>query len=633
MPALLAVGGSLSAMPAAALELGDLTVQSRLGQPLRASIAFALAPNEQLSDYCIAMRPGASMSGLPSVGQASIRISNGVILLTGKTAIREPMVSAHVVVNCPYAPNISREYMAFVDPVSVAAPAQAASTAVAPSLPSSAAATPPVAVATPPVATQRTATQNTRRAAASPIAKDISPSSLYQVQPGESLSEIVQRIENRSVKLWPAVNAIFDGNPDAFIDNDPNKLKAGSWLKIPSLDGSTAAVVSAIAAPSAQPEPVESVSSSTPVDIDSVPAASTTVANTVDNTLVTTGDLKPGDIVVDENPFVEPVATGEVVDIPDTRLEGPITTSTSPNGSVAIITTPTEASESSMGWLAWLAGGGVALVLALLILGRRKRPGPEFAPFASEETQLNRRVTDPGNDTGEVAVAEIDFDLSDDSPTEENLALDADLIMGTGLSEGSQIDVSEVAFAKPVEVDVELPFEPVAAADDTNIIAAVATDELSILDSEVLPGDNDYDMSVIMDATKMPQSADVTEKDLKAVELPDQNDTLVTDNYTIAKEVDYQILEQDYEDEMTATQALNVEIARAASELAERMDEDSDEDYEDTATTAMPLASVTELDATVEMPKATNDEDTDSTVEMPADDETANMQIESGKVG
>ncbi|MDH3812406.1 MAG: hypothetical protein OEU60_11930, partial [Gammaproteobacteria bacterium] len=40
---LVAIGGGLAVTPAMALELGELTVQSSLGQPLRASIAYALA--------------------------------------------------------------------------------------------------------------------------------------------------------------------------------------------------------------------------------------------------------------------------------------------------------------------------------------------------------------------------------------------------------------------------------------------------------------------------------------------------------------------------------------------------------------------------------------------------------------
>ena len=40
LPALVAAGGGLAVGSAAALELGELQVQSTLGQPLRASIAY-----------------------------------------------------------------------------------------------------------------------------------------------------------------------------------------------------------------------------------------------------------------------------------------------------------------------------------------------------------------------------------------------------------------------------------------------------------------------------------------------------------------------------------------------------------------------------------------------------------------
>jgi len=117
LPAIFAVSSSLAAFPASALELGDLTVHSRLGQPLRASIAFALGPTEQIDNYCVKMRPGPSVSGLPGFGDATISVANGVIMLTGNTPVREPMVSAHVVINCPYSANLSREYLLFIDPL------------------------------------------------------------------------------------------------------------------------------------------------------------------------------------------------------------------------------------------------------------------------------------------------------------------------------------------------------------------------------------------------------------------------------------------------------------------------------------------------------------------------------------
>ncbi|MGB5448294.1 MAG: hypothetical protein WBM80_05155, partial [Woeseiaceae bacterium] len=113
---LVAVGGSLAGLPASALELGDLTVQSRLGQPLRASIAFALAPNEKLTSSCVTLGTGAPASGLPGIGRATISIANSNIVLTGYSAMREPMVAAQVVVDCAYTANLSREYMLFIDP-------------------------------------------------------------------------------------------------------------------------------------------------------------------------------------------------------------------------------------------------------------------------------------------------------------------------------------------------------------------------------------------------------------------------------------------------------------------------------------------------------------------------------------
>ena len=147
---------------------------------------------------------------------------------------------------------------------------------------------------------------------------------------------------------------------------------------------------------------------------------------------------------------------------------------------------------------------------------------------------------------------------------------------------------------------------------------------------------DDYDMSVIIDATKMPQPEDVTEHDLEAIPVETSDESLITDDYTVNQDEDYKILERDYEDEFTATQVLNQEIARAAAEIAARMDNESGEDASDTS-----MASVTSLDVTSRLPADNDDgaEDTavnevltanmaeaDGTIDMQADDETAEMQ-------
>jgi len=629
---LVALGGGLAVTPATALELGELTVQSSLGQPLRASIAYALAPNEMLGNTCVSIGGGRSTSGLPGIGASSIRITESAILISGESRVREPMLGTRVTINCPYTPNLSREYMLFVDP---ADPAHA-------SLATTPAVTVPEAVAQPVAAPRAT----TRTVDNTPIAQ----STRHQVQPGETLGDIVSRIENRAMKLWPAVNAIFDANPDAFIDNDPNKLKAGSWLTIPSFDGTAPVVSAATEASTSVVETVDGAVYEPPVleDIVEPAEATETVTEAVSET---ERELRPGDVILDsENPYVEPVAaTPEVVVIPDTQLPGPETTSTSPNVRTAIVSTGSRSESTSL--YTWLIGGGLAIFAALILFGRRFRDRFGSSPIPAATTA----TATPVDEDAETVDAQATYDIDDDSPTEENLALDADLVLGTGLSEGTDMDVAQdFGFAATTDLDIELPFEAEAPSteNETDIIPPLSPSNMeSILESEVLPEDDDYDMSVIVDATKMPRPEDVTERDLMAVPVGTADETLIRDNYTISKEVDYNILEQDYEEEMTATQALNLEISRAAADLSAELDEIAGDDE----TSALPLATVTELDVTAQLPAQSEEtaemelpqdpNDTaavtvnlptadDETAEMPVanDDDTAEMDIEGGRV-
>lgn len=591
LPAIFAVGTGLAALPASALELGELTVHSRLGQPLRASIAYALAPNEQISNYCVTMRPGPSVSGLPGFGPATVSVANGVIMLTGSTPVREPMVAAHVVINCPYSANLSREYQLFIDPL---IPAYEQTNVTQQAAPASA----PIAVAEvavqSPVASVRTTA----------VVRDITVSTEHRVAPGDTLSDIASRIQNRPVGLWPAVNAIFAANPHAFIGNDPNRLIAGSVISIPDFGG-----VAAVAMPA---ESAAAIPIDEPIIEDSVAAEHTVDAVLKAYTAGAAGaeTSTPESAAIDLDELAETDVTASVAAtniIIDADLEGPATASSSPNVSTAIITSRPVSEPESTPWLFWLAGSGIAIILGLLMFGRRFRSTADTAPLAPVVEQPHRRRFSDleTTDTKEVPIHNVDYDLTDDSPTEENLALDADLVMGTGLDEGTS-NVSNFGFAENSTVDVELPFEPVASiSEETDIQPQIRTGEHSILDSEMMPEDgDDYDMSVIVDATNMPQAEDVTERDLKAVEIA-TDDTQVTANYTIDEEVDFEVLEQDYEDEFTATQALNLEIARAAAELAESMEDKDSAD--DDRTEAMPLASVTELDVTAQMPAQNDD--------------------------
>jgi len=641
---LLAVGGGLASAPATALELGEIQIQSALGQPLRASIAYALAPNENIAGYCVSLNPGVAANGLPTIIGANLIVADGVIALTSTAAIREPLMTIRLNIGCPYTPNLTREYMLFFDPSQpLAAPVQAASSV-------------PVSNAAGRAASSAPTTRRAPTTRSAPVDRTpIDSNERYRVQAGDSLSHIAERIENRPVGLWSAVAQIFDANPDAFLGGDPNRLMAGSWLVIPNFvpQAAFSASVEDAAPVAARDSTQETASTTYPGFADTLtveevvtpepPAeiveefVAEPVATNIEDATDDTAALEPVSI-----PSMADLQPGDV--ILDTELDAP-STATTPNVPVANIITTVEPAQSGINWLLWLVGAGIALIAGLFVFGRRGRQTP-----APAQVQPQRRSSDNISDQiGESenenepetfeAFADVDYDLSDDSPTQENLVLDADLEIGTGLDKSAEIDVAQdFGFAVTTHLDLELPDETAQAKDvpETDIIAPMNVEDSSILNSEVLPedDDDDYDMSVIVDATKMPAPEEVTERDLMAVVVDNGDETLISGDYTISKEVDYDIVEQDYEDEFTATQALNMEIERAAAEIAERMENDEDADRSEDMTSELPLATVTALDVTANLPAGNDDEIADSsatgfnpeiTEEMLADDKTVEM--------
>ena len=132
-----------------------------------------------------------------------------------------------------------------------------------------------------------------------------------------------------------------------------------------------------------------------------------------------------------------------------------------------------------------------------------------------------------------------------------------------------------------------------------------------------MPEDDDYDMSIIMDATKMTLPEDVTERDLQAVEVDAPEDEADDTHVTISKDVNYDLLEQDYEDELSATQALHIEIELAAASLAKDLDGPVDDDN-----TAAAVEENGEFDIDFEI-----DDTNAMTINMSRADETAGMRV------
>ena len=661
----MAVGGacSMMAVSASALELGELKVNSTLGQPLRASIAYALNPHEALHNYCVYLRPGLEANGLPSINKATISIADGMILLTGKRAIREPLLTMQVSVDCPYTVHLTRQFTLMIDP---AQPIAEAPVVVEPSAASPSVAVTSTAVAE--VSKPQPRIEWSRNTDRSPISEN----SRYLVQSGDSLGDVASRISDRSIALWPAADRIFDANPGAFVNGDRNRLKAGSWLEIPDLSVAASEPIVAEAVMPAASEPgyaqaytgYEAPAALETEDIffvpDEGPAATVSDAPEIEVPSVSEPDtgisefanLRPGDIVFgDDSPFVSPIgapADGDITGsmmFPDTGITDPSVVQPVAAGETSGDSASIGGTSGSWSWLMWLGGTGLALILGLLLFGQmfRQRFG-SMAIAKPLEPRPNRRKTDPVQQAKAIDITDVDFVV----PVASSITLDADFDDGTGLQDGSDIDVAQdFGFSASTdfedELDMVLP-EPVEEEDSSKTVMIPPPereDENSILDNEIPPSDDDsqYDLSMIVDATKQNLGeVDSTTKDLQAV-LVEIDNTTESEDPTVRQEADYKILEQDYEEEFTATLALNEEIARAAEELATRMDNDDSGEITAELPKNTPARNddISDLDSTsiqagptTEMPTS----DFDVTVVMPAndDDVTVDLLVESGRI-
>jgi uncharacterized protein with HEPN domain len=247
-------------------------------------------------------------------------------------------------------------------------------------------------------------------------------------------------------------------------------------------------------------------------------------------------------------------------------------------------------------------------------------------------------------------VEDVDFEVPDSSAHSISMTLDADFGDGSGLQDSSDMDVAQdfgfsASSTFDEELDMVLP-EGGDAEDDSGPTDIIGPSEREadplVLDSEVLPSEDggaDYDLSMIVDVTKQDVvESDATEKDLQAVQVDHESEPGLDDN-TLDHDVDYKVLEQDYEDEFTATQALNHEIEKAAAQLADRMDIDATGEM----TAQLPENTRAQNDDINELELANSDDeittevqvaDNDVTAEMPAgnNDVTADMEIESGTI-
>ncbi len=210
---------------AGAAGLGGLTVLSSLGQPLLVEIELISIQKEDLSTLVVRLgsaeqyrqanlQYGAALPGMRfsierrPTGQHYIRVMSVRV-------VNEPFVELLIELNSASG-RLVRQYTALIDPPGytppqtvAAAPPVEPQTRPVPASPS------PVAVATPVPA----------RPAAG---REYGP-----IKRGETLSKIAASVRLEGVSLEQMLVGIFRTNPDAFMDNNMNRMKAGKTLRIP----------------------------------------------------------------------------------------------------------------------------------------------------------------------------------------------------------------------------------------------------------------------------------------------------------------------------------------------------------------------------------------------------------------
>jgi len=220
-----AVASCLSFAPwlVEAASLGKITVLSGIGQPLRAEIEISAKPAElagmsaRLADAKAFKEAGIDIA--PALVGLRFDIgkrSNGtpVVKVTSVQPVNDPFIDMLVELNWPSGP-LLREYTFLLDPPEmIAKAARQAPVTPARVVDSAPASRPEAARTTAPVS--RPQASGTR-----------------VVERGDTLRRIAGETKHEGVTLEQMLIGLYKKNPDAFIGDNINRLKAGAILNIP----------------------------------------------------------------------------------------------------------------------------------------------------------------------------------------------------------------------------------------------------------------------------------------------------------------------------------------------------------------------------------------------------------------
>ncbi|MBI5716745.1 MAG: FimV family protein [Burkholderiales bacterium] len=242
--------------PTWALGLGRLTVQSALGETLKAEVDVTSITAEEAATLRLRVASPEAYraagvdynAALSSAQVQTVRRPDGrtVLRITGDRAVTEPFVD--VIIEATWATGrLVREYTLLLDPPGARAAAVPGPPAVAPvitpapspSLPSAPAPAPAPgaepSVAPPLPATTSPAPRATSRAPV-PAPATAASGDEYRVRSGDTLSRIAARVQRPGVSLDQMLVSLYRANPDAFMGQNMNRLRTGVVLAVPSAE-------------------------------------------------------------------------------------------------------------------------------------------------------------------------------------------------------------------------------------------------------------------------------------------------------------------------------------------------------------------------------------------------------------
>lgn len=268
-PHALALAAALAASPAYAVSLGQVQMQSGLGQPLSATVPVYDADTEDLRtlDVRLASEDAFRRLGLERGQYQDIQIrlmfddsGRPLLQLSSERPFNEPVFNVLLDANWRDGGRLVKEVTALVDPPFIArtavqtieAPTVDLTPVVAAPVPSPTPRTPAIPTGSRPEQREPAPEPPQKQAAAKPAPRPAQPAApaparvaaipatadnQREVRSGETLYAIAAerrgQLADSRISLNQMMAAIQRANPEAFIRGDANRLKRGSVLRLP----------------------------------------------------------------------------------------------------------------------------------------------------------------------------------------------------------------------------------------------------------------------------------------------------------------------------------------------------------------------------------------------------------------